>query len=72
MMKRVVLDGQEIFRNNLSTQGGGGWCDVPLGLVGKGRQRTVLIEIMAIRPDPGYPWGNVSKTEFRLAFKETR
>ena len=72
IIKRVLLDGQEIFRNDLAAQLVNGWFEVPLGLVGKGTQRAILIEIMAIRPDPGYPWGNVSKTEFRLAFKEIR
>ncbi len=70
--KRVVLDGQEIFRNDPATQVGSGWFDVPLGLVEKGTQRTILIEILAIHPDPAYAWEKASKTEFRLAFKETK
>lgn len=72
IIKRTLLDGQEIFRNDLVAQVGNGWIEVPLRLVGKGMQWIVLIEIMAIDPDPGYAWGEASKTEFRLAFKEMR
>jgi hypothetical protein len=72
IIRRVLLDGQEIFRDNLAAQVGDGWFEIPLGLVRKGMQRTVLIEIMAIHPDPGYAWGKASKTEFRLAVIETK
>ncbi len=66
MIRRGVFDGHEIFRNDLAAQGGSGWFDVPLGLVGKGTQRTVLIGILSVYPDPGYAWRKASNTEFGL------
>jgi hypothetical protein len=72
MIRRGVFDGQEIFRNDLAAQGGSGWFNVPLGLVGKGTQRNFLIEILSVYPGPGYPWTDTSKTEFRLALKEIK
>jgi hypothetical protein len=67
IVQRVVLDGQEIFRHDLAEEPGSGWFDIPLGVVEKGTQKNVLVEIVAVHPDPGCAWGAASKTEFRLA-----
>jgi hypothetical protein len=71
IVQRVFVDGQELFHHDLAGLPGSGWFDIPLGLVGKGTDKTVLIEIIAVRPDPGCAWGSASRTTFQLAIKET-
>jgi hypothetical protein len=71
IIQRVIVDGKELFHHDLAAQPGSGWFDIPLGLVGKGTDKTVLIEIIAFRPDPGCAWGPASRTTFQLAIKET-
>ena len=67
IVQRVFVDGQELFHHDLAGLPGSGWFDIPLGLVGKGTDKTVLIEIIAVHPDPGCAWGSAAKTTFKLA-----
>jgi hypothetical protein len=70
IVQRVVVDGKELFHHDLAAQPGSGWFDIPLGLVGEGTNKSVLIELIAVRPDPGCAWGSASRTTFQLAIKE--
>ena len=70
IIQRVIVDGKELFRHDLAAQPGSGWFEIPLGFVGEGTNKSVLIEIIAVRPDPGWEWGLASRTTFQLAIKE--
>jgi hypothetical protein len=67
MVQRVELDGEEVFYHDVGLEPGGGWANIPLGLVGAGTNRNVVIEVEAIHPEPGAEWAYVSRTLFQLA-----
>ena len=46
---------------------GSGWAKIPLGDVGDGTKRKVVIEVKALRPDVGPGWGNAAVTTFQLS-----
>jgi hypothetical protein len=66
MVARVAVDGSEVLRRDLAAEPGVGWMDVPLGTVGPGTRRKVLIEVVAVQPDPGAAWGKAANVRFRL------
>jgi hypothetical protein len=66
MHLRVAVDGREALRRDLAAEPGTGWIDVPVGTVGAGTKREVLIEVAAVRPDPGASWGKAANVRFRL------
>ena len=70
MMQRVELDGAEVFSHDIAQEPGSGWAKIPLGLVGSGTRRRVVIEVRAIHPDPGAGWGNAAVTTFQLSRPE--
>jgi hypothetical protein len=67
LLQRVEIDGVEIFSHDIAKEPGSGWARVPLGNVGEGTKRRLVIEVKAVRPDPGPGWGNVSVTTFQLS-----
>ena len=67
MVQRVEVDGAEVFSNDIAREPWSGWTDIPLGSVGSGTKRSVVIEVQAIRPDPGAGWGDHAQTTFQLA-----
>jgi hypothetical protein len=67
MMQRVELDGFEIYSHDIAQAPGSGWANIPLGDVGEGTKRRVVIEVKAVHPDPGASWGAATPTTFRLA-----
>jgi hypothetical protein len=67
MMQRVELDGAEVFSQDIAQEPGiGGWASIPLGQVGTGTKKRVVIEVKAIQPDPGSGWGDAARTTFQL------
>jgi hypothetical protein len=70
MVQRVEVDGQEVFSHDVARDPGEGWAQIPLGLVGAGTRKKVIIEVKAIRPDPGAAWGNAAETKFQLTHPE--
>jgi hypothetical protein len=73
MVTRVAVDESEVLRRDLAAEPGVGWMDVPLGRVGPGTRRKVLIEVVAVHPDPGAAWGKAANVRFRLdRSEETR
>lgn len=72
MHVRVVIDGREVLRRDLAAEPGVGWMEVPVGTLGPGMKRKVLIEVAAVQPDPGAAWGKAANIRFRLARAEER
>jgi hypothetical protein len=66
MMQRVELDGVEVYSHDIAEIPGSGWANIPLGNVGMGTRRKVLIEVRALSPDPGANWGGAAQTTFQL------
>ncbi len=66
MLQRVEVDGVEVYSHDLAKDPGSGWANLPLGDVGEGTKRKVVIEVKAIRPDAGPGWGNAAVTTFQL------
>lgn len=66
MVQRVELDGAEVYSHDLAEVPGSGWADIPLGNVGMGTRRKVVIEVKAVRPDPGANWGDAAQTTFQM------
>jgi hypothetical protein len=69
--QRVIVEGKEMFYHDIASQPGKGWFSIPLGPAGYGTGKSVVIEIVSVRPDPGPAWGAAAKTEFRLALDGT-
>jgi hypothetical protein len=67
MLQRVEIDGVEVYSHDIAKEPGSGWANLPLGDVGEGTKRKVVIEVKAIRPDPGPGWGNAAVTTFQLS-----
>jgi hypothetical protein len=66
MLQRVEIDGVEVYSHDIAKDPGSGWADLPLGDVGEGTKRKVVIEVDALHPDPGPGWGNAAVTTFQL------
>jgi hypothetical protein len=67
MVQRVVVDGREVLAHDVAGEPGSGWSEVPLGKAGPGTRKRVVIEVAAVRPDPGISWGWTATTRFELA-----
>jgi hypothetical protein len=67
MLQRVEIDGVEVFSHDIAKEPGSGWAHIPLGDVGAGTARKVVVEVKALRPDPGPGWGNAAVTTFQLS-----
>jgi hypothetical protein len=66
MVQRVEVDGAEVLSHDIAQEPGTGWANIPLGLVGTGTRKKVVIEVRAIRPDPGADWSDAARTTFQL------
>lgn len=62
MTQRVVVDGRE----------GSGGSEIPLGQTAAGKRKTFRVELKAVDPQPGYPWGREAGTTFELARAQER
>lgn len=67
MLQRVEIDDVEVYSHDVAKDPGSGWAKIPLGDVGEGTKRKVVIEVKAIRPDPGPGWGTAAVTTFQLS-----
>jgi hypothetical protein len=67
MLQRVEVDGAEVLSNDIARVPWSGWIDIPLGKVGTGTKRKVVIEVRAVQPDVGPGWGSAAVTRFQLA-----
>jgi len=61
IVERVASDGRELLRHDIGGPEGATWLEVPL----EGGSR-VTIEILALRPDPGWAWGAASAAGFEI------
>jgi hypothetical protein len=66
MIQRVELDGDEVLSHDIGKEPGTGWANIPLGLVGTGTRKRVVIEVKAIRPVAGEDWGDAALTTFQI------
>jgi len=67
MVQRVEIDGVEVYLHDIAKDPGSGWASFPLGMVGPGTKRKVVIEVKAVEPDAGPGWGNAGVTTFQLS-----
>ena len=72
MRQRVEIDGVEVLDRDLAATPGDGWLSVPLGINAPGSARKILIQVIAVRPDPGAAWGRAAATPFELATAEEK
>jgi len=72
MRQRVEIDGVEVLDRDLAAVPGDGWLSVPLGTSAPGSTRKILIQVTAVRPDPGAAWGRAAATPFELATAEEK
>ena len=72
MRQRVEIDGVEVLDRDLAAAPGDGWLSVPLGTNSPGSTRKILIQVTAVRPDPGAAWGRAAATPFELATAEEK
>jgi hypothetical protein len=70
--QRVEIDGVEVLDRDLAATPGDGWLSIPLGAGPPGMPRKILIQVTAVRPDPGAAWGRAAATPFELANAEER
>lgn len=66
-VQRVEVEGREVYSHDIAREAGTGWANVPLGTVPAGKKESVVVEVRAIRPDPGAVWGAAAVTGVRLA-----
>jgi hypothetical protein len=71
MLQRVEIDGAEVFSHDIAQLAGSGWASIPLGSVGMGTKRKVVVEVKALKPDPGWSWGAATPATFQLAGSST-
>jgi hypothetical protein len=64
--QRVIVDGETVLYHNMAAEPGSGWLDVPLGIPEQGVEKSIVIDVITIRPEPGPMWGAAAKTEFRI------
>jgi hypothetical protein len=67
MVQRVEVDGVEVFSQDFAQEPWSSPANIPLGNVGAGTKRSVVIEVKAINPDPGAGWGDNAQITFQLA-----
>ena len=67
MMQRVELNGVDVFSHDIAADPGSGWSGIPLGNVGAGTRKKLVIVVKALRPDPGAAWGEAAQTKFRIS-----
>lgn len=67
MRQRVVIDGAVALDHDIAETPGEGWLDVPVGSVGEGTRKKILLQAVTGAPDPAGAWGRAANTRFRLA-----
>jgi hypothetical protein len=65
MIQRVELDGVEVLSQEIPAEPSNRWINIPLGIVGAGTKRKIVIEVTALQPAPGAEGGEATVTEFR-------
>ncbi len=66
MLQRVEMDGAEIYSHDIAATPGTVWANVPLVDVGAETEKKVVIEVRAIKPDPGADWGEAGITTVQI------
>jgi hypothetical protein len=67
MAQRVEVDGAQVLYHDIAKDPGQGWAKIPLGNIGEGTKRKVVVEVKAIHPEPGSGWGSAAATTFQLS-----
>jgi hypothetical protein len=67
MLQDVAVDGVEIYSHDVARDAGSGWAAIPLGPVGAGTSKRVVIGLTAVQPDSGWAWGDAVYTAFQLS-----
>lgn len=64
MLQRIAIDGREAVSHDPAALPGTGWVAAPLGT---GSPRRVTVEVEALSPDPGVPWGAAASARFHVS-----
>ncbi len=67
MIQRITIDGREAVSHDPADAPGTGWLAAPAGVVGPGTTRRVTVEVEALSPEPGMPWGTAASTRIRVS-----
>jgi hypothetical protein len=69
MIQRVEIDGRELVSHDVAAEPGTSWQEAPAGLVGPGREKKVLIEVLAGNPESYALWGPAASARIRIVRK---
>jgi hypothetical protein len=64
MVQRIAIDGKEALSHDPAAKPGTGWL---AAAVGTGSPRRVTVEVEALSPDPGVPWGAAASARFHVS-----
>lgn len=67
MLQRIAVDGREAVSHDPAAVPGTGWVAAPVGVVEPGRARRITVEVEALAPDPGVPWGAAASARIRVS-----
>lgn len=62
--QRISIDGREAVSHDPAAEPGTGWLAAPLGT---GSPRKITVEVDALSPDPGVPWGAAASARFHVS-----
>jgi len=69
ILQVVSVNGDKVFQNDIAKEAWAGWIDVDLGMVDKKTPLKFSVELRAVKPDPGWLWGEASITDIRVIEK---
>jgi len=63
IVERVEVNGRELLRHDIARDPGAGWLEIRLP---SDAPAEVLVEVLAIHPDPGWQWGRAATVRFEF------
>jgi hypothetical protein len=66
IVQSVSVDGREVLRHDIGAEPGWGWVRVPLAGGGGRAPRTIVVRVLAVKPERGWDWGLSARATFRL------
>jgi len=66
ILQVVTAQGEIVLEHDMGATSGQGWVDSRLITIPVGQSIPLVLEILAVEPDPGWEWGAASLTTFQL------